>query len=86
MTKREHNGANGKISLNYEWTESSSGHVETQNESELSAISDTVLELQIEKSITDFIRSSNSSRNIEKFSITVDELVELIKKHGTRRK
>ncbi|HHA1923036.1 hypothetical protein [Enterobacter kobei] len=81
MSKRESRAASGMIELDYEWEESSSGHVETEQRIVLSGEGDYVF-LKEFYSTKNFIKNNESSSSNITYKIPITLLISIIKKHG----
>jgi len=85
MANSEHHGAKGEMWLKHSWTETSSGHVETYDDLKLECTTDEKNIVLVRTSgMKNFIKSADRSHSEERYTISVDELVALIKQHGTR--
>ena len=82
MAYDESHGAKGKIELKHEWEETSSGHREFYEDAYLEAADDgnsvVLHEVKGEKNFIKMAKDESARRT----SITVKELITLIKKHG----
>lgn len=81
MSKRESRAASGMIELDYEWEESSSGHVETEQRIVLSGEGDYVF-LKEFYSTKNFIKNNESSSSNITYKIPITLLISIIKKYG----
>lgn len=81
MSKRESRAASGMIELDYEWEESSSGHVETEQRMVLSGEGDYVF-LKEAYSTKNYIKNNESSSSNITYKIPTALLISIIKKHG----
>lgn len=84
MSQRETRGASGELELRFEWYESGSSHLETENSLRLIAEGPDTVALVVRFQKQNFARFSDSSESTSRFVIGVDQLVELIESHGNR--
>lgn len=78
----EYRGASGEIELEYRWQESASGHKDETTRKHLIGKNKEV-ELEIENADFNAIKGSEHS-NAVRYTISVENLVDLIKQHGKR--
>ena len=84
MARRERSGPSGEILIRRDWEESSSSHIEKEDSCKLTANKDGSIVLSEEYSVTNFIKSADSSSSKSQYSISAEELVKLIKKYGNQ--
>jgi hypothetical protein len=83
MGRREEHGAKGSMVLRRDWSESSSGHVETTNDLHLEATADgKAVTLTVSKGTTNFYNNQQSTLRETRTVIAVDSLVALILANG----
>jgi hypothetical protein len=83
MTRRQNRSASGSIELDYEWEETSSGHIESESTVTLTGKGDIVVLKEIH-STQNFIKSSDSNSSSSSYKISTSLLISLIKEHGNR--
>ncbi|MGP5119234.1 hypothetical protein ACTXJF_04070 [Psychrobacter alimentarius] len=83
MAKRERRSVSGSMELNYEWEETSSGHIETEYSVTLSGDGSNVV-LRESNSTKNFIKSSESHSSNNEYKISVSSLISFIKENGYR--
>ncbi|ELB2167982.1 hypothetical protein QNZ92_004663 [Vibrio parahaemolyticus] len=83
MARRKNRAASGSIELDYEWEETSSGHIESESSVTLIGKGDTVV-LKESNSTKNFIKSSDSHSSSSRYKISTSLLISLIKEHGSR--
>lgn len=83
MTKYKTRTASGTLELDYEWKESSSGHVEDEHSVTLEGRGAYVV-LKDVYSTQHFIKINESSRSCTSYKISTSQLITLIKEHGER--
>lgn len=76
----EHEGAEGKLRLLYDWYESASTHHEKTTEAELVPDGDTIIKLVIRTEEKNFINGKRR-QSTKEYRIEADKLIELIKEH-----
>lgn len=85
MAKNEHHGATGEMCLKRSWTETSNGHIETYDDSKLESTTDgKSIVLVITRGVKNFIKSSENEQTEERYQLSTNDLVKLIKQHGKR--
>ncbi|MBB1368968.1 hypothetical protein H5154_21755 [Pseudoalteromonas sp. SR44-5] len=83
MAKRESRSVSGTMELDYEWEETSSGHIETESSITLSGNGSNVV-LKESNSTKNFIKSNESHSSSNEYKISTSLLISLIKEHGNR--
>lgn len=85
MARTEQHGTKGTMWLKHSWSETSSGHVETLDDSILESTTDGKDVVLVKtKGVTNFIKTSEGSKTEERYQISADDLISLIKQHGRR--
>lgn len=81
-------GVKGKsIELFSEYNErSGSGHLESGSSAELIGIDDDILVLKLSSYCKNFYKLSTNDEKVEKYKISVSELIDLIKKNARKIK
>ena len=83
MTKRKNRSASGSMEIDYEWEETSSGHVESESSVTLSGEGACVV-LKESNSVKNFIKRNESHASSNNYKISTSLLISLIKEHGHR--
>lgn len=84
MAQETSRGASGEIELRYHWAESSSSHLETESVATLAALDSGNLILIERNEKSNFFKNEASERSSRLFKISVEQIIDLIEKHGER--
>ena len=81
-------GTSGSMELSYKWEEDQSGYqTEYTTTVTLKVTKEDCVTLREEEKITDYSpRGGGSGTDVFEYDIGVDELIKLIKEHGTKRR
>lgn len=85
MIKRENRGPSGRIEIEYEWEESSSGHIESCKSVELVTEGENII-LKETKNYLNYSKSSESRKSLDCIEIDVNTLIIFIRKNGRKLK
>lgn len=86
-TVTEKRGVSGSMELLYSWEEVQSGfQPEYINTFTLKATSDDCVTMRHEYQVNDYSPNGHGCKEVFEYGIGVDELIKLIKEHGTKRR
>ena len=84
MATREEKGASGTVVLYSKFYESGSGHKETSSSAKLIAKDENTIILEQRSRSIDYYNLSKESENVERFQISVSNLIKAIKDSGNK--
>ncbi len=84
MATREHRGASGELELYYNFEETSSTHEDWGSSAKIVVQDDNTLMLELNEHYNNVYRPRERRVSKEKYSIGVQDLIQLIKRNGKR--